>query len=850
MPREYLDQSTFPSARVRLLLRFDEFGATDTPDLPAKPPQLREGADEAALSVTPVDGRLVLDSQGGGGPQQQTSSNDGRSWPVDVAPKAITVERNGVRIADTCSVELKFADFPIDPRTVRSCAIQVWFGTLTEEQFRSRSENEVGPENVIPETWTDAQGRTRSNLRFQGWADDFKLSCPEDGEPTVSIECTDNTRLLIDQTAPPKLKIKGDVPIDKAVANYLAAFPQFVGLEVEYRPAGQPVPVLSKALMPTSGGQPTDGSTPPAKSQGVAVASGGKQSVWDYLTDCCSMVGCVVRVEGVRVVIQLPRTLYAQGFQGRPDDPFTGRILPSGRELRGRLLQYGQNVLSLEFSKKLIRGGPRNIEIRCLVGDSVLEARDIEHAYRRAYSGPLVCTYSKGARVLAGTPNHPVLTRRGWVALGEIVEGDDLVCCAFPERRGLADPNVDAPPTEASKLFDSIANAGSMERRPTRQVDFHGDGGESEVEVVETNRLLRHDGKPSHTEHQCKLFLETAGNTAGVLHGPSTRFARTDDLISGDSCSTSRVLGGPSNVGLFGATHSCETILASSRETSDRDPLPDEQPLDDLVGDTCQLCQAVSRGSLQVSVRKVDRIDRGNFHGHVFNLQTSSGWYTSSGVVTHNCYSPRLKKTLIARHPSKNEANKKLAPGEATDSTYIVFPVQGVEDEATLRQIAQSVYESANRGELEISASTHDFGSVGGGALDPDLLDLEAGDLVNVEMPDARGGPSPGGTEESSEKARAEKAEARLRELGFHAGFAAAYAKAAQQIFYASNFYTRSVTLGWNEDSGCEISMQFINYTEARVNKKLPEGEEPDPAASATAKASPVQVQGPPPTEL
>lgn len=576
MPRDALDQHYYPGARVRLLLRLEEFGATDTPAVPSKPPQLREGADEPpALSVTPVDGRLVLDSKPGGGPQDKTSSNDGRTWPIDLVPWAVSIERNGVRTADTCSLELKFADFPIDPRLVRSCAVQVYLGTLSEEQFRESTTA------VLAEAWTDAQGRARNNLRFEGWADDYRLECSEDGEPSVVVlECTDNTRLLIDQPAPPKLRVKGDAPIDRAVADYLAAFPQFAGLEVEYRPAGQPVPVLDKVLLPTSGGKKTgapDGKEA-AQSKGAPVdGGGGKQSVWDYLTDCCGMVGCVVRVEGVRIVIQLPRTLYAQGFQGRADDTFTGRVLPSGRTLRGRLLQYGQNLLSLQFAKKFARTVSSNVEVRC--------------------------------------------------------------------------------------------------------------------------------------------------------------------------------------------------------------------------------------------------------------------------------YSSRLKKTLIARHPKKAESNKKINPGETADTNFTVYRVQGIEDEPTLRQIAQSVYESLGRGELEVTLATHDMASVGGDAVDPDLLDLQAGDMVNVEMPSAAGGPTPGGGQESEEKAKAARAEARLIELGFSAGFAAAYATAAANLYYATNFYTRTCSLGWREDSGFEFNAQLVNYIEARGDKKLPDGEEPDPSKSMGQKAAPVKVQAPAPKE-
>ena len=66
-----------------------------------------------------------------------------------------------------------------------------------------------------------------------------------------------------------KLVVGADMPLDKAIATYLANFPQFRGLRVEYRPAGSAVPSLSVALAKSSykpklGPAPTGGAGVPA----------------------------------------------------------------------------------------------------------------------------------------------------------------------------------------------------------------------------------------------------------------------------------------------------------------------------------------------------------------------------------------------------------------------------------------------------------------------------------------------------------------------------------------------------------------------------------------------------------
>lgn len=391
MVREAPEQSYRPQARVRLIVRFEDFGAGDTPTPPKLPPQLRKGGKPGPddLRVVARDGRLVLDGAGRpGGPQKQISSSDGRTQPIDLIPKSVTYCLNGIRQADTATVEISFADFPVDPRLVLACAVEIYFGSVRADDFAAgataggaRSGEDSRPSrSVLPESWTDSRGRRRSNLRFMGWADDIELERGEDGEPVVRFECTDNTRLLLDQDAPAQLQLQKGVEIDRAIAEYLAAFPQFAGLEVEYRPAGQPKPVLTAADLPGApkgaGAKPTLAPTADGQ-QGPPPTGASSEKVLDYLTDVCGMLGHIVFVEGVTVVVQRPRTLYGSDFRGREGDPFTGRTLPSGRVLRSRTLVYGRNVVADSYRRKLTKFSAQNIEVRCFDPRSkhVLKAR-------------------------------------------------------------------------------------------------------------------------------------------------------------------------------------------------------------------------------------------------------------------------------------------------------------------------------------------------------------------------------------------------------------------------------------------------------------------------------------------
>ncbi len=373
--RDEFEQSYYPSCRVRLILRLEDFGAPGTPSPPERPATARSGKKDKKpklLEVKQTEAGLLLlgpgdDPSSLGSPQEQHNSADNLTHVLDgIVPITAQFLRNGIRTADTASIEVAFADLPVDPRTVRSCAVQLFMGTVTPEDYargmngelRTTSSTGSGVRvryNVLPDEYTDRYGRQRTNLRFEGWVDEWQADWPDQDSPTVVLECTDNTRLLLDQEAPAQLTVGVNDPIDKAIADYLSNFPQFRGLSVTYRPNIErgSIPALKKSLATTKY-QPKLGPPP----------SGGKLKVWDYLTDVCGSIGHTVRFEGTQVVIQRARSLYDNRLASRDDDPFTGRVLPSGIELKRRLYVYGRNIREMKMGRKFATIPNVNIEVR------------------------------------------------------------------------------------------------------------------------------------------------------------------------------------------------------------------------------------------------------------------------------------------------------------------------------------------------------------------------------------------------------------------------------------------------------------------------------------------------------
>lgn len=844
--REQPLQTYYPGAKARLTVRFEDFGTRLVEPKSLKPPQLRKGIGTKELDIERVGGRLVLRAKGSdgnfhGSPQEQTKSDDKLTFEIaGIIPQYATHQLNGIRTADTLSIELRYIDLPIDPRVVRSCAIEFYLGTVSEADFesgvtgglRNPTDGSKGePLSMIPDTYTDSNGVARTNLRFQGWVDDWEVEWPTDSAGMVRLECTDNTRMLIDQPIPPKLVIGTDEPIDMAVATYLANFPQFRGLGVRYLPAGVDVPILKDALAATSH----------KPKLGPAAGKGGtsKLSIWDYITDVCGSIGHTVRFEGVDVVIQRARTLYSGEFAGRPDDPFTGRILPSSRELKNRLYIYGRNIEEMRFKRRFTVSAPTNIEVRCFPTGTLVNASDVNSAYRRWYEGPMVRITTVDGRCFTGTPNHQMLTLRGWVPLGMLDEGDDLVDARFGERmEAFRDPNMDHVPTEIDKAFDAFHLVGTSNRRAGRNVDFHGDGFDSEIEIVTVDRELLNRFKSTGAKHHEEIDFVLSDQRLRSLQGDRASGGASTNLIT-SSFDTERCFVSGAREALTltgGASH--EAILRRFFERSDNNSASGQCVSQRTGIDAEFLGELVQALSPFVSTRKVIDVTRIPFFcGHVFNLETASAWYAVEGLITHNCYNGRRKKTLVARYPLKKDRVMRAPPGNETNDKWLVVRVSGIEDEKTLRVIAQGVYETIGRREMEVSLTTKNLGSFGGGNLDPDALDLKVGDPVDIEVNRDTDAATINAIEEKTTTQAAEY----LKALGYSPAFATAYAQAATNLGVPTTFRVRGVSYDWDNEEGIVIDLELVNYIEVRADKQLPEGEELKP--SDIAGASPVTVK-------
>jgi hypothetical protein len=127
---------------------------------------------------------------------------------------------------------------------------------------------------------------------------------------------------------------------------------------------------------------------------------------------------------------------------------------------------------------------------QCLPADILVNpVGDIRGTAARRFSGNLITVEVSAHQKLTCTPNHPVLTRQGWIPASEIKEGQDVVCAPTRDGRVPAMNDIQPPSLiqDIVSAFNETPGVTSIPM-PISAPDFHGDGMDGQIAIVSTNR--------------------------------------------------------------------------------------------------------------------------------------------------------------------------------------------------------------------------------------------------------------------------------------------------------------------------------------------------------------------------
>jgi hypothetical protein len=323
----------------------------------------------------------------------------------------------------------------------------------------------------------------------------------------------------------------------------------------------------------------------------------------------------------------------------------------------------------------------------CFPSDQPIAVHDdVLMFWRRWHSGHLTTLVTESGETVRCTPNHPVLTNSGWKAAKSIDVGDYLVrtvdCGVY-----VPDADVHEAQTGIGNLFEASKAVFGSVTIDGSGPEFHGDATPDEqIEVVDTKRGLRHHFVSLADENVKQLLLEkslgrTLTGRALELFGKGSSITRSGEMgglrllesllwaqfgplqeasgslvpqldalfleVLNDSWSgrlklTSELVGG-SSCQIKGRQLLLVEMLGIVGWATDRFAGREAAPVAKMLGESVTANSHIrSRIGEGVSVFEqkncqVKSAVTRPWSGHVYNLESVSGWYSAGNIAVKNC---------------------------------------------------------------------------------------------------------------------------------------------------------------------------------------------------------------------
>lgn len=375
-----------------------------------------------------------------------------------------------------------------------------------------------------------------------------------------------------------------------------------------------------------------------------------------------------------------------------------------------------------------------------LDGTLVSTVGGISKVYKRRYKGLLYRITIASGNTLTVTPNHPVLTDKGFIRAHLLNVGDNVVSDNGLETLDIIGEGKDNRQALIQDVFRSFRKNPSMVSctMPAAAEDFHGDTVYNKVHIVTADRELRGKRNVSFFKDFVKKFfilrfnpIDAKTHKGGFfpffdrLFSPFTRFVRVFHkfinlffCVMSHSfkllfvCISHRDIVAPeksNHLGSckaepFGNTRNTDSLIVKfknfinakiigrvSPSGADADSVHDVA--DNVFGNTELSSNIFDRYSAQIKIDRITAIDVIKKSCHVYNLETENGWYIANGIITHNC------RCMII--PYFNIDNDKRASKDGYVSDKITFDKWlDTQDEKTqLDVLGRTRYELFRRGE-------------------------------------------------------------------------------------------------------------------------------------------------------
>lgn len=333
-------------------------------------------------------------------------------------------------------------------------------------------------------------------------------------------------------------------------------------------------------------------------------------------------------------------------------------------------------------------GGHPGSEIRCFPGSvKVYGFPRLEKLYRRFYTGELIEMVLDNGVILPATPNHPILTPDGLKPVDALYLGDNVICCR-PKGRGIINKNGHSLIPTFEQIFGTLAFAQVGRKVTGSSRDFHGDGTDGEVQIIDADRFLTGKADAALLQKLGKLKLATADvlgvwaflRSDGALFKNMVRHGAFGGKMGGVRLTAALLLRHLTPLEFLGFAAAADMDAALNQPLTDGGAVDAEVFGNSLFAFACLIhgnqavnvqLDAVRRGvalpfgdvyarspqmaadtfgrksddggnlnqaaAFGMQLQRVVQVRRREYFGHVYNLQTVSGYYNAQTVLGGNC---------------------------------------------------------------------------------------------------------------------------------------------------------------------------------------------------------------------
>ena len=362
---------------------------------------------------------------------------------------------------------------------------------------------------------------------------------------------------------------------------------------------------------------------------------------------------------------------------------------PSGFYPNARPSHYAREGVEFDWDKGIdgeVPGSP----IQCFPFESKLNHTPLaEVLYRRWYTGELTEIVSDDGVICRVTPNHPILTTKGFKAAKLINSGDNIIKTIDNVPDIVELYGKDFVPV-IGDVFESFRREGiRCGVTPSSGGEFHGDISDGDIDTIRTDSFLWNGINAGIIEKfyklgfsrsdmmLCRLFLSSFGSVDSDI--PSMLNSRRSLVTRLNLIFSSFVVHlRPLELFSFASgswTYSSEKEMSSDYSSCNSKVFRDcifafsvmvhgsdiiKRKIDLIMNSSSNKLGKINSntlgsfkefrvfnsdtasslsdsGTVKYKVSKVVKVNRVSFSGHVYNLQTVSGDYTCQTTAVSNC---------------------------------------------------------------------------------------------------------------------------------------------------------------------------------------------------------------------